>query len=113
MVLYDHTCTSAKAILRAHSNKVTAIAAAKGDDEEVVLSGGRDKTLIAWSVRRQCVLRKQKKLPAEVTALVVCPHDANIAMVALGTGAVTLWKWKKGVFQIGLYRSPGAFSSKR
>jgi WD40 repeat protein len=90
---------TAKAVLRAHSNKVTAVAAAKGDEEEVVLSGGRDKALIAWSVRRQCVLRKQKKLQAEVTALVVCPHDSDVAMVALSTGAVTLWKWKKGVFK--------------
>lgn len=98
MVLYDHNCTDAKAVLRAHSNKVTAVAAAQGDGEEFVLSGGRDKALIAWSVRRQCVLRKQKKLPAEVTAIAVCPHDVDVAMVALGTGGVTLWKWRKGVF---------------
>ena len=44
------------------------------------------------------MLRKQKKLPSDVTALAVSPHDASMAIVALGTGAVSLWKWKKGVF---------------
>lgn len=100
VVLYDRNFTYAKAVLRAHSNKVTAVAAAKGDDEEFVLSGGRDKAVIAWSVKRQCVLRKQKKLPSDVTAIEVSPHDSEVAVVALGTGAVSLWKWKKGVFSI-------------
>lgn len=74
--------------------------AAQGCDEEVVLSGGRDKVLIAWSVKRQCVLRKQKKLPAEITALAVCPDDTETAMVALSNGDIALWNWKKGVLML-------------
>lgn len=102
VVLYDRKCTRAIAVLRAHSHKVTAVAAAcVSDDEiddEVVLSGGRDKAVIAWSVRRQRVLRKKQKLPGDVTAIALCPHDGDVAMVALSTGGVSLWKWNKGLF---------------
>jgi WD40 repeat protein len=96
VVVYDWPCTRALAVLRAHSHKVTAVAAARTPDGEVLLSGGRDKAVIAWSVTRHSVLKKQKKLPGDVTAIALCPHDAEVAMVALSTGGVSLWKWCKG-----------------
>lgn len=82
--------------MRAHSNKVTAVAAVEVSDVEVVLSGGRDKVAIAWSVDRKAVVRKQK-LPGEVTALVACPHDPNKVIVALTSGSCVVWDWARGV----------------
>lgn len=98
VILYDHDCITVKAILRAHSNKVTAVAAADSSGHQVVLSSGRDKVAIAWSVERHSFVRKQK-LPGEPTALIACPHDHNKAILALTTGSCVVWDWSKGMGQ--------------
>lgn len=97
VVIYDRACTRVVAVLRAHSNKVTAVAATEVSDHEVVLSGGRDKVAIAWSVSRQSVVRKQK-VPGEVNALLACPSDPNKAILALNSGACVVWDWGRGTF---------------
>lgn len=96
VVIYDRACTRVSAVLRAHSNKVTAVAAAEVSEHEVVLSGGRDKVAIAWSVARQAVVRKQK-VPGEVDALTACPSDPNKAILALNSGACVVWDWGRGM----------------
>eukprot|EP00892_Ulva_mutabilis_P003144 jgi/Ulvmu1/12830/UM098_0011.1 len=110
VVLYARGCTAVKAVLRAHSNKVTAVAVADSSGHEVVLSGGRDKVAIAWSTERLSVVRKQK-LPAEPTALLACPHDHDKAIVALATGSCVVWDWSRGgttVYEQALPLSPVA-----
>lgn len=95
VVLYDSSGTAVTAVLRAHSNKVTVVAAAEVVDHEVVLSGGRDKLALAWSVERHAVVRKQK-LPGEPTGIIACPHDHNKAIVSLSTGSCVVWDWSRG-----------------
>jgi WD40 repeat protein len=97
VVLADPATKATLAVLLGHGNKVTSLAASQpGAGPEILLSGSRDKSVTAWSVKQRSILRKRQKLDDEVTALVTVPNAPGLVVIACKNGALRSWMWEAG-----------------
>lgn len=97
VVFADPSTKTTTAVLLGHGNKVTSLAASQpGDGPEVLLSGSRDKSVVAWTVNTRTSLRKRQKLDDEVTALATVPNAPGLVVIACKNGALRSWLWHIG-----------------
>ena len=99
VVLMDPGQLSVVAVLLGHGNKVTCLAASRSGEQGgsgVILSGSRDKSVVAWSVARRAVIRKRQKLDDEVVALATVHGAEALVVIACKNGALRSWNWDIG-----------------
>lgn len=94
VVIVEQATNRVHAVVQGHGHKVTALSASACG--QVVVSGSKDRSVVAWNLERRCVLRKRTKLPAEVAALCTLPHTESTAVLALTSGALVSWLWSEG-----------------
>jgi WD40 repeat protein len=94
VVIVEREQKKVVAVLQGHGHKVTAIAAS--NTEEIAISGSKDRSAVAWSLERRCVLRKRTKLAAEVSAVCTLPSTPSTAFLALSNYSIVTWKWSEG-----------------
>jgi hypothetical protein len=101
----SYTDTKAKTWL-AHTDGVTAIA--MGTDPDVVISGGRDRTVKVWQVKTGKLLRTLRLTAGEVNAtpvrgLLISPNQQRLAIATDRT--IQLWNLQTGQLIKVLFQS--------